>query len=161
MNPPQFIEFVTASGLISPDEMTAFQQRLGSPEGSRTDTQILARLLVERGLLTKYQAAAIYQGKGKTLLFDEYLVLDRLGAGGMGRVFKARHRRMDRIVALKVMSTASMKNADAVKRFEREVRATAKLMHPNIVTAYDASQQDGVHYLVMEYVDGPDLSSLV
>src|SRR6185436_7556360 len=121
----------------------------------------LARVLVQQGKLTKYQAAAVYQGKGKSLVYGDYVVLDRIGAGGMGQVFKARHKRMDRIVALKVMSSAAMKNADAVKRFEREVRAAAKLMHPNIVSAHDAGMQDGVHYLVMEYVDGPDLSSLV
>jgi eukaryotic-like serine/threonine-protein kinase len=161
MNRTQFTEFVTTTGHVSPKELTAVETQLGSAEGAAADAQTLARLLVERGKLTKYQAAAVYQGKGKSLVFGDYVVIDRIGAGGMGQVFKARHRRMDRIVALKVMSAVSMKNPDAVKRFEREVRAAAKVMHPNIVTALDAGSQDGVHYLVMEYVDGPDLSSLV
>jgi hypothetical protein len=68
---------------------------------------------------------------------------------------------MDRIVALKVMSSAALNNPDAVKRFEREVKAAAKLHHPNVVTAFDAGLQDGVHYLVMEFVDGCDLSTLL
>lgn len=123
--------------------------------------QALARDLVQQGKLTKFQAASVYLDKGKSLIYGDYLVLDRIGAGGMGQVFKARHRRMDRIVALKVMSVATMQNADSVKRFEREVRVAAKLVHSNIVTAYDAGLHDGVHYLVMEYVEGPDLSSLV
>jgi serine/threonine protein kinase len=76
----------------------------------------------------------------------------------MGEVFKARHQRMDRIVAIKVLSREATAWPESVKRFEREVRAAAKLMHPNIVTALDAGEEDGLHYLVMEYVDGEDLS---
>src|SRR5690349_15273476 len=78
----------------------------------------------------------------------------------MGQVFKARHRRMKRTVAIKLLPTALTKDADATKRFEREVEAAAKLSHPNIVQAYDASVQRDVWYLVMEYVDGRDLASL-
>src|SRR5262249_49448138 len=77
------------------------------------------------------------------------------------QVYKARHRRMDRLVALKVMSKAAVKDSDAVKRFEREVKAAARLNHPNIVAAYDAGRQGNVHYLVMQFVDGGDLSRQV
>ena len=93
--------------------------------------------------------------------FGEYVIIDRCGSGGMGHVFRARHRRMDRVVALKVMSTAALANTEALKRFEREARAAAKLIHPNIVHAYDAGTQGGVPYLVMEYVAGCDLATLV
>lgn len=154
-----FAESVQQLGLLDESEATAFRQEL--PAEKRDDAQAFARLLIDKEKLSKFQAANIYQGKGAGLLFGDYLVIDRIGAGGMGQVFKATHRRMDRLVALKVMSTASMNNADAVKRFEREVRAAAKLAHPNIVHAYDAGSQDGVHYLVMELVNGPDLSSLL
>lgn len=159
MNRTEFIEFVTTVGFVSATEMAALEKQLPSSEA--TDAQDLARVLVQNGKLTKFQAGVVVDGMGKSLLFGEHVVLDQIGAGGMGRVYKAKHRRMDRIVALKVISPTAMKDADAVKRFEREVRAAAKLVHPNIVHAYDASQQDGVHYLVMEYVDGPDLLSLV
>src|SRR5436190_23377975 len=159
MNRTEFVEFLTTTGFVSTGELTEVEKQL--PPAEATDVQALARVLVQQGKLTKYQAAAVYQGKGKSLIFGEHVVIDRIGAGGMGQVYKARHRRMDRIVALKVMSSAAIKSADAVKRFEREVKAAAKLMHPNIVAAHDAGMQDGVHYLVMEFVDGPDLSSLV
>ncbi|HEX4147685.1 MAG TPA: protein kinase, partial [Pirellulales bacterium] len=89
------------------------------------------------------------------------LVLDKLGAGGMGQVFRARHRRMDRVVALKVLSKKQVGSPEAVARFQREVKAAARLTHPHIVTAYDADEAAGVHYLVMEYVDGQDLSEMV
>ena len=79
----------------------------------------------------------------------------------MGMVLKARHKRMARVVALKVMSPAAVKSPDAVKRFHREVQTAAKLTHPNIVTAFDADEAKGTHFLVMEYVEGDDLSQLV
>jgi serine/threonine protein kinase len=79
----------------------------------------------------------------------------------MGYVYKAQHRRMKRIVALKVLPSAVAKLPAAIKRFEREVEAAAKLPHPHIVTAYDADEADGIHFLVMEYVDGTDLANLV
>src|SRR5436190_14162756 len=141
-------------GLVADADMESVVKEL--PPEKRDDAQAAAKLLIDRGKLTKYQAAAIYQGKGKGLLFGDYVVLDRLGAGGMGQVFKARHRRMDRIVALKVIHAEALKNPDSVKRFEREVKAAAKLLHPNIAIAHDAGQQDGQHYLVMQFIDGSD-----
>ena len=93
----------------------------------------LARELVRANKLTKYQAQAVYQGKTKGLVFGEYRVLDKLGQGGMGVVLKAEHRRMERLVAVKMIAGAAMKSPDAVKRFYREVEAAAKLNHPNIV----------------------------
>ena len=79
----------------------------------------------------------------------------------MGQVFKAEHRRMERIVAIKMLPAAMTKDAAAVARFQREVEAAAKLSHPNIVAAHDADEANGVHFLVMEYVEGRDLSALV
>ena len=79
----------------------------------------------------------------------------------MGQVFKAEHRRMNRIVAIKMLPPAMTKDAAAVARFQREVEAAAKLRHPNIVAADDADEANGVHFLVMEYVEGSDLSALV
>ncbi|MBA4016512.1 MAG: hypothetical protein C0483_04935 [Pirellula sp.] len=159
MNRSTFVETLTADGFASATEIAAVEKQI--PQYDAADAQPLARALAQTGKLTKFQAAALYQGRGKSLIYGDYVVLDRVGAGGMGQVFKARHRRMDRLVALKVMSQTAMKSPDSVKRFEREVKAAAKLTHPNIVHAYDAGVQDGVYYLVMELVDGADLSSLL
>ncbi|MFO0897847.1 MAG: serine/threonine-protein kinase [Pirellulales bacterium] len=157
---PQFVDALSASGLMTADELSAFRARL--PEAaSGSDTEALARELVRQGKLTSFQVNAVYQGKTRGLVFGEYMVLDKLGAGGMGRVFRARHRRMDRIVALKVLPREALDSPQAVERFEREVRAAARLLHPNIVTAYDASIHEGIHYLVMEYVPGRDLGTIV
>lgn len=90
-----------------------------------------------------------------------YRVLELLGRGGMGDVFKAEHMLMNRPVALKLISQKLVQNDQAVDRFRREVQSAAQLAHPNIVAAYDAERAGDVHYLVMEYVPGDDLSEVV
>ena len=76
----------------------------------------------------------------------------------MGAVYKAEHKLMERTVALKVINPRLTENTEAVDRFQREVKAAARLAHPNIVTAYDAEQVDNLQLLVMEYVEGASLS---
>jgi WD40 repeat protein len=95
------------------------------------------------------------------LRHPRYRVLGLLGAGGMGAVYKAEHRLMERVVALKVMSPTVVGSAATVDRFRREVKAAACLSHPNIVAAYDAEQAGDLHFLVMEYVEGTDLARRV
>lgn len=121
----------------------------------------LAQALVAQGKLTDFQARRLLAGRGESLLLGEYVLLDEIGAGGMGCVYKAEHRRMKRIVALKTISPGAMRDLHAVRRFQREVHAAARLEHPNIVTAHDAGQSGDTHFLVMQFVEGSDLSSLV
>jgi serine/threonine protein kinase len=90
-----------------------------------------------------------------------YHIVGLIGRGGMGDVYRAEHRLMNRTVALKVINRELTRNAQAVGRFHREMQAAARLTHPNIVTAYDAEQAGDAHYLVMEYVDGTDLAKVV
>jgi formylglycine-generating enzyme required for sulfatase activity/serine/threonine protein kinase len=91
----------------------------------------------------------------------EYELFQKLGQGGMGTVYKARHTRLDKLVAVKVLPAGAMRDPASVARFEREMRAVGRLEHPHIVRAMDAGQVGGRHYLVMEYVDGLDLSEVV
>lgn len=96
---------------------------------------------------------------GSTL--GPYLIMQKLGEGGMGAVYKAQHSKLDKTVAIKVLSAAVTHQPGAVARFEREMKAVGKLNHPNIVQAHDAGEVNGTHYLAMEYVDGTDLAKLV
>jgi serine/threonine protein kinase len=155
----KLVDSISHSGLMSADEIDAFINGL-PPEKRPGDAKQLVQEMVRRKKLTKFQAQAVYLGKSRGLVMGNYVVLDKLGEGGMGQVYKARHRRMDRIVALKVLPAAAMKEADAVQRFQQEVKAAARLTHPNIVRAYDADEAGGMHFLVMEYVEGIDLGSL-
>ena len=156
----QFVETLSQSGLMTAGDVQAFLD--GLPAGEKPETgEELARLLVRHGKLTKFQAQCIYQGKTKGLVLGNYVVLDSIGAGGMGHVYKARHRRMKRVVALKVLPSSVTKRRDAVERFQREVEAAARLVHQNIVVAHDADEADGLHFLVMEFVEGRDLAKTV
>lgn len=130
-------------------------------ESKPLDARTLAHNLIETGWLTPYQVNQLLQGRGKSLLLGSYIVLERLGEGGMGEVFKARHRHLNNLVALKLIHKDRMDNSQAIKRFQREIHAAARLHHPNIILAYDADQIDSRHFLTMEYVEGIDLHKLV
>jgi serine/threonine protein kinase/WD40 repeat protein len=121
----------------------------------------LARALVLSGRLTAYQAQALTQGKARGLAVGNYLILDKLGAGGMGMVFRARHRRLGQVVALKILPPSWARDRERVLRFRREIQAAARLDHPHIVSALDADEDRGVHFLTMEYIEGHDLDRLV
>jgi WD40 repeat protein/serine/threonine protein kinase len=129
--------------------------------GAPTDVRALARDLVQRRWLTLFQANQLLNGRGRELVLGSYILLDKLGEGGMGQVFKARHQQMQREVAVKLIRKEHLASADAVRRYRREIRAAAQLSHPNIVRAYDADQVGDLHFFVMEYVEGIDLAQLV
>jgi len=115
----------------------------------RPTSNLLPANLSAKETLTRFQAINVYQGRGKGLVYGEYIVLDKLGEGGMGQVYKAQHRRMKRIVALKLLPPHAVDSAKAVQRFHQEVEVAARLSHPNIVIAYDAGEAHGRHFLVM------------
>lgn len=121
----------------------------------------LCRLLLEKQLLTPFQIQAIAHGKIRGLRLGRYIILDRIGQGGMGTVYRARHERMNREVAIKVLTRSASKNPQAVERFFRETEAAARLAHENIVRAYDADEASGYHFIAMEYVEGRDLGKIV
>ena len=93
--------------------------------------------------------------------FQDYEILDRVGAGAMGTVFKARHQRLNRIVALKILKPSLARDSRYVKRLRREARIVASLSHPHIVTGYDLGEESGYHFFVMEFVEGKSLRQLL
>lgn len=151
---------IVSSGLLSSAELTGFWEEL--PKAQRPKrAETLADLLVQRGVLTDFQSQVLLSGTAMPLVLGDYVLLGKLGSGGMGQVFKAEHRLMKRLAAIKLLPTHLMEDPAAVQRFQREVRAAAKLSHPNIVQTFDAGRQRGVWYLAMECVDGPDLANLI
>ncbi len=153
----QLVKRLEDSGILAGDTLQDFIP----PKAAPKDCQELLRKLIRKRKLTKFQAEQVWQGKGKSLVLGNYLLLEKIGEGGMGAVYKAEHRRMKRIVAVKMLPATMLNNPAAAARFQREVEAAAKLDHPNIVAAFDADNADGVHLLVMQYVAGADLSALV
>jgi len=159
------------SGQVSPDERGAIERHL---EGCVACCEALDAL--PEGALEALMRA--YGGRAENPNFpttrDEglraapdipaelighprYRILGVLGAGGMGIVYKAVHRLMERVVALKILNHSLTARPGFAERFRREVKAAARLAHPNIVVAYDADEAAGTHFLVMEYVHGTTL----
>lgn len=152
-----FLSSLKRSGLLSSDQYAQVKQMVPDTDRGR----LLARALVEMGWLTKFQAERLLVGRTTGYHLDQYVILEEIGRGGMGRVYKARHRTMNRVVALKVLAPDLTNSDRAREMFLREVRAVAQLVHPNIVTAFDANKVEDRYYLVLEYVDGPNLDQLV
>jgi WD40 repeat protein/tRNA A-37 threonylcarbamoyl transferase component Bud32 len=115
----------------------------------------------KRGWLTEFQIQYLRRGRGHELKIGQYVLLNRLGTGGMGVVYEARPRASDQRVALKVLSKERLQHPDALRRFRREVQAASRLDHPNIVKVFGAWQVLDVHFLVMERIAGLDLYHLV
>ena len=156
----EFVQRVIDSCVLSAAEVTTYVESMPA-DGKPTDGEQLAHRMVTDKKLTAYQSQVLLSGKGSPLVLGNYVILGKLGQGGMGMVLKAEHKRLKRLVAIKVMSPTAVKTPDALKRFHREVEAAAKLRHPNVVATDDADEAKGTHFLVMEYVDGSDLSAVV
>jgi serine/threonine-protein kinase len=121
----------------------------------------LAQYLVAKQWLTPFQAKWTWRGLGQRLVLGHYVLLERLGAGGMGQVYRARHSRLEHELAIKVIHRHLLADQTSIQRFHREIHAVGQLSHPNIVYAYDAGKIGGSYYLVMEFVEGVTLEALV
>lgn len=118
----QFFDRLRDSGVLSPEEVEALWDRV--PKDKRSaEAERFAAKLVERSNLTPFQAASILKGEEQRLVLGDYVLLEQIGAGGMGQVFKARHRRLKRLAAIKVLPAATMEKASSIKRFQREAEA--------------------------------------
>jgi serine/threonine-protein kinase len=130
---------------------------LTGPEPVPPTASDTATRLIQAGILTPFQARLILQGKYKGFKLGPYLILNQIGAGGMGTVFLAEHAGLRRRVALKVLPPKQALDPANVERFYQEARAAGALDHPNIVHAYDVACDRGTHFLVLEYIDGETL----
>ncbi|MFO0818150.1 MAG: protein kinase [Pirellulales bacterium] len=156
----EFSRLLSESRVLSAQAIQAFLHSFPT-EQQPVDAQSAASLFVQAGQLTPFQVRAIFQGKHTGLMIEDHEVLDLLGRGGMGSVFKARNRRLDRIEAIKVISGKKLGTVEARQRFDREARAAARISHPNVVATYDAGEFNGISYLTMQFVDGLDLAKTV
>jgi eukaryotic-like serine/threonine-protein kinase len=160
-NADEFVDLIRKSGVVDDARLNAYLQQLQSGSGIPKDVAKFASAFIRDGLLTNFQAEQFLLGRWKRFTIGKYKVLERLGSGGMGQVFLCEHKLMRRKVAVKVLPTAKAEDSSSLERFYREARAVAALDHPNIVRAYDIDQDDNLHFLVMEYVDGASLQDLI
>jgi serine/threonine protein kinase len=158
----RFYQAALQSGLIDEAGLAACFELI-TPE-KRTAEAIdrrLARQAISSGRLTLWQAQQVLGGRSSGFKIDKYVLLDLLGRGGMGRVYLARDVRLNRLVALKILSQERMTNPRAIARFQREAKVGAQLQHENLVRIYDEGDSGGVRYLVMEYIEGKNIGQLI
>jgi serine/threonine protein kinase len=156
----ELLALVRKSGLVDPARLTAALELPSSHERPDTPKQ-LAALLVRRGCITLFQAEQFLLGKWRGFTIGKYKVLERLGSGGCGTVYLCEHVLVQRKVAVKVLPTSRADNPAALGRFYREARAAGRLNHPNLVKCHDVDEENGLHFLVLDYVDGTSLHELI
>lgn len=163
----QLVDDLINMSMVIADEWMGLADPVREHILSAYDHNDLIDRMVKAHLLTEYQSSRIKAGTLYGLVLGNYRVLDRLGAGGMGIVFRAEHTLLRRIVAVKVLPLSNDQDPRMLRRFLTEMRAIAALQHPNIVAATDAGQirpeepnLPVLHYLAMEYVKGRDLENI-
>ena len=152
-----FLQRLFDSGILTEQNFNALEQK----KIRHQNVESFIQDLIESKLLTKFQAEQIIAGKGDSLTFGKYIIQEKLGAGGMGQVFKAYHPESAKLVAIKVILPQGKFDTESVKRFEREVKASEKLVHPNIIAVLDSGSSKGSLFMVMELIEGKDLFELI
>jgi serine/threonine protein kinase len=155
----EFLGLVRRSSVVNDERLAAYAAQIQG--GLPAAPEKLAGLMVRDGILTHFQAEQVLQGKWRRFSIGKYKVLERLGSGSAGSVYLCQHEKASRLVAVKVLPTARADDPSSVERFYREARALAALHHPNVVGAYDIDQDEKLHFLVMEYIDGSSLQHVV
>jgi eukaryotic-like serine/threonine-protein kinase len=158
VNAADFLAIVEKSGLLQEKDLDTYRFR-STADPSPPDR--VANWLVMDGRLTPFQVGLLLAGKSRPFFVGPYKVLSRIGNGSMGVVYLCEHRDMRRRVAVKILQSRRASDEVALERFLREARAAAALNHPNVVHALDVGCADGLHYLVMEYIDGQSLKELI
>lgn len=158
----KFVSVLQRSKLVEPHLLEqAFSEFRAAPRDDLDDGAALGEFLVSKKLLTSWQLQNLLAGKSRGYDLGNYRLLDILGKGGMSSVYLAEHRIMHRLRAIKVLPVSRVNDSSYLARFQLEARAVAALDHPNIIRAYDVDSEGPRHYMVMEYVPGRDLQTIV
>lgn len=161
----KFVELVRKSGLVEESRLNAVLEEVArdtsEADGETLDSLKLAQKLLDEKLLTPWQCDRLKEGRHKGFVLGKYKLLGLIGTGGMSSVYLAEHVLMQRRVAIKVLPQSRVDDSSYLARFRREAQAVAALDHKNIVRAYDIDNDRNIHYIVMEYVEGRDLQTIV
>ncbi|MHC4448879.1 MAG: serine/threonine-protein kinase [Planctomycetota bacterium] len=162
-----FAEHVLRRGFATEEQVQECLDLVARMRGEMSLDETLEAVLLKRGYLAPAQAQVISQtinpeaaGRSRNQI-EGYRLLARLGSGAMGSVYKARHQKLDILVALKVLRVELAQSKTQVERLKREAQLAARLNHPNIVRSLDVGESNGFHYFAMEFVDGPTARSLI
>ncbi len=152
-------------GLATPQELDYCKQQRSKIAKEKGEPPGLLQVMIAARALTESQARRLFQEVAsetqKTLAIPGYQILDKLGKGSMGIVYKAKQLSVDRVVAIKVLLDQLSLNKEFIKRFDREAKIAARLSHNNVVNAIDAGEINGHYYFVMEYVEGVTIKDIL
>ena len=159
----QFIELAIKSKLADEVRLTAAIDSLRKDHAGQlpSDPVDVAKHFETADLLTRWQNEKLLQGKYRGFFLGKHKLLGHLGTGGMSTVYLAEHLIMKHKRAIKVMPKSKLGNNSYLQRFRQEAMAIAAMDHPNIVHAFDIDNDGDTHFIVMEYVEGADLQTLV
>jgi serine/threonine protein kinase len=157
----EFLELVHKSGLVDPAALQQFLRNVRAAANVPTTPRDLAALFVRDQLLTDFQVEQFLLGKWRGFRVGEYIVLRPIGAGGMASVYLCERPGDRKKVAVKVLPKERAEDSEIRKRFQREGRTVSTLDHPNIIRAFEMGLDEKRHFLVMEYIDGPNLDQYV
>ncbi len=151
-----FLQAIRSSSILPEPQIEKLEASVAAGEPPTEPAELSANL-VKDGILTEYQARQIHKGRPQALIVGSYVILDFLGKGTMGKVYKARHRMMGRVVALKVLDSRYISSPRSLARFQREMELVGRLDHPNVIRAFDADRLGDCHFIAMEYAAGMTL----
>ncbi|MGE3820974.1 MAG: serine/threonine-protein kinase, partial [Isosphaeraceae bacterium] len=155
--PTDLLAVIRLSGVLTEKQFSEIKSKVLLGEYPN-DSSALAGWLVKDKILSEYQARRFLSNKPHGLVIGKYVIVDRLGAGSMGRVYLANHSMMGRHVAIKIIAPEIVSNERVVARFQREMKLVGRLDHPNVIRAFDADQLGKLLYIAMEYAPGQTLS---
>ncbi|MCA9133377.1 MAG: serine/threonine protein kinase [Planctomycetales bacterium] len=163
VNAQKLIELVEKSQLVEPQKLDKALQAIRSEHGGTLPTEpvALAKALQKHKVVTRWHCEKLLQGKYKGFFLGNHKLLGHIGSGGMSSVYLAEHTKMHDLRAVKVLPQSKLGKSSYLARFQQEAKAIASLNHPNVVRAHDIDNQGDTHYIVMEYVDGDDLQTIV
>jgi len=156
----EFLDLARRSGVIDERHLDLVLKTYQKTGERPRDLSYFARMLIRDGVLTYFQADQLLRGKHRGFFLGNYRLLEKIGSGGMGQVFLAEHGIMKRRAALKILPILGQSD-ETVQRFFREARAVAALDHPNIIAAHDIDSIGDLHYLAMDFIEGPSLHDIV
>jgi serine/threonine protein kinase len=154
------VQEIRSSSILTERQLEKLDAYIAVGDSPPERAELVSRL-VEDEVLTEYQARQISKDRLPTLVLGGYVILDFLGKGTMGKVYKARHRMMGRVVALKVLDPRYVSSERTLARFQREMQLVGRLDHPNVVRAFDADRVVDCHFIAMEYAAGLTLDDLL
>jgi len=158
--PLDLLPVIRSSGILADRQLAEIKTKILQGDYPLDSTELAGKLVKDK-VLTTFQARRFLANRPQGLVVGRYIILDRIGSGSMGRVYKAHHAMMDRVVALKIIAPEIACNERVVARFQREMKLVGRLDHPNVVRAFDADQIHKVLFIVMEYVNGQSLGEML